>query len=274
MNGGSLFVLLDRHVQQIPTQQEMFAGAQPTWEPIETGLEALLSHWGAEVTDRIVLDEESFVSRQGNQQQQLFQVPIISGEGVNLDSVVTSGLEDVIVLNAAEILTDAPFRTTVPMPMRRRSRTPTNRRRRPTPRCCGPHPASWTVDSPSAVGSLAPRRAALRPIRFGETLRYFWTAHLRVTSTVRWRSASRVATVRMGDRDPARSASFRPTVSMCSAIAIAHASIGDGARDRCECRGAHDPADARCAKQDAQRYLFDERGRLSERSAGFCRASQ
>ena len=151
MNGGSLFVLLDRHVQQIPTQQEMFAGAQPTWEPIETGLEALLSHWGAEVTDRIVLDEESFVSRQGNQQQQLFQVPIIGGEGVNLDSVVTSGLEDVVVLNAAEILptrrpndgadgdeaalenADESAETTYTALLRT-------------------SPASWTVDSPSAAG--------------------------------------------------------------------------------------------------------------------------
>jgi ABC-2 type transport system permease protein len=32
MDGGSLLVFLDRHVQIIPTQQEMMMGAQPTWE--------------------------------------------------------------------------------------------------------------------------------------------------------------------------------------------------------------------------------------------------
>lgn len=105
MRGGSLLVLLDRHVQNIPTQQQMAAGMQPTWEENETGLDRLLDTWGVTVTDAIVLDEESFVGRgPDGGRQQLFQAPVISGDGINREQVVTAGLEDLIVLNATEIL--------------------------------------------------------------------------------------------------------------------------------------------------------------------------
>jgi ABC-2 type transport system permease protein len=107
MNGGNLFVLLDRHVQNIPTQQQMMAGARPSWEKTTTGLEKLLKSWGAEVSENIVLDEESYISRGQNGQQQLFQVPVLSGDSINRDSVVTAGLEDIILLNAGRILPSA-----------------------------------------------------------------------------------------------------------------------------------------------------------------------
>jgi len=103
MNGGGLFVLLDRHVQNIPTQQQMMAGARPTWEKSTTGLEEMLDAWGAELTENIVLDRESFISRQQNREQQLYQVPILHGESINRESVITSGLEDIVLLNAGEI---------------------------------------------------------------------------------------------------------------------------------------------------------------------------
>lgn len=109
MDGGSLLVFLDRHVQIIPTQQEMMMGAQPTWEFNPTNLTQLLEHYGVEVTDQIVLDEESFIARQRSGTQQLYQAPVIGGAGLNRDNPVTAGLEDVIVLNATEIL---PTRST------------------------------------------------------------------------------------------------------------------------------------------------------------------
>ncbi|MFW5827738.1 MAG: DUF7088 domain-containing protein, partial [Alkalispirochaeta sp.] len=41
MAGGSVLIFVDRHQQIIPSQQEMMAGAQPTWEYNETGLTEL-----------------------------------------------------------------------------------------------------------------------------------------------------------------------------------------------------------------------------------------
>ena len=105
MRGGSLFVLLDRHRQILPTQQQMMAGMPPTWEFNEPGIAPLLEHWGLRLRDDVVLDEESFVARQqGGGRQQLFQAPVIAGAGLNRDNVITAGLEDIIVLNATELL--------------------------------------------------------------------------------------------------------------------------------------------------------------------------
>lgn len=102
MDGGSLLVFLDGYTQQTPPGQAA-PGAGPMWLANETGLERLLAAWGAEVTGRFVLDEQAFVARQGGRQQKIFQAPVVSGDGVNRNSVVTSRLEDVIVLNATEI---------------------------------------------------------------------------------------------------------------------------------------------------------------------------
>ncbi|HKK48105.1 MAG TPA: Gldg family protein [Alkalispirochaeta sp.] len=176
MAGGSVLAFVDRHVQIIPTQQEMMAGAQPTWEYNETGLTELIEHWGARVGDAVVLDEESFVSRGRDGQQQLYQAPVISGDGLNRELAITAGLEDVIVLNATEILpvpeitgdagdaegtesTEAVRREYIPV-------LRTSRR-------------SWTVATPSEVGpwiSGAPQAGDTAPREVAVLLRGTFTS--------------------------------------------------------------------------------------------------
>ncbi|MFP4152854.1 MAG: Gldg family protein [Alkalispirochaeta sp.] len=104
MNGGSLFVLLDSHTEIIPSQQQQMQGAQPTWEPLDTGLDELLAAWGVEMTDQFILDEESYIARQPQGSVQLFQAPVLSGESLNRELPVTAGLQDVIVLNTTELI--------------------------------------------------------------------------------------------------------------------------------------------------------------------------
>lgn len=106
MGGGSVLAFLDSYRQIIPTQQEMYAGAQPSWIPVDTGLEPVLEHYGLRLSDTIVLDEESYRTRPGGgrQSQQLYQAPILGGEGVSRESVVTRGLQDIIDLYSLEIL--------------------------------------------------------------------------------------------------------------------------------------------------------------------------
>lgn len=103
MNGGSLLVFLDRYVEQIPTQQEMMAGAQPEWVARATGLEELLAYHGLEVSERFVLDEEGFVATMQGRRRTIYQAPVLRGASLNRESVITRSLEDVIVLNATEI---------------------------------------------------------------------------------------------------------------------------------------------------------------------------
>lgn len=130
MRGGSVMMLLDRHRQNLE-------GMQPTWEFTTTGLPEMLQQWGVNLTDRVVLDEESFVARQRQGQQRLFQAPVITGAGLNRESPVTRGLEDVIVLNTTEILPVAG------------DSAPQDLSYRPILSTSGD---SWTVESPSEVG--------------------------------------------------------------------------------------------------------------------------
>lgn len=106
LRGGSLMVLLDRHLQQIPPQQALAQGARPTWVQNETGLDELLTHYGVTVTEQLVLDEESFVATQGGRRQQIFQAPLLQGDSLNRANVITRQLEDIILVNTAELLTE------------------------------------------------------------------------------------------------------------------------------------------------------------------------
>jgi len=134
MGGGSLFVLIDRHIQELPTQQQMMMGQQPTWRVNGSNVIDLLEGYGFSIGNEIVLDEESFVSQQGGRRQQLFQAPVLGGRSINRDSVITAGLEDLIVLNAVEVSLDAESESAAETALL----TSSSR--------------SWTVPSPQDIG--------------------------------------------------------------------------------------------------------------------------
>jgi ABC-2 type transport system permease protein len=140
MNGGSLFVLLDRYVPVIPSRQQQAMGAQPGWEDNTTGLESLLEGWGATVTTDFVLDEESFTARQRTGSTQLYQAPVLSGDSINKDVAITRGLQDIIVFNTTEITpADGEGPEGADGSPRYTSLLRTS-------------PRSWTVSSPEEVG--------------------------------------------------------------------------------------------------------------------------
>lgn len=134
MGGGSLLVLIDRHIQELPTQQQMMMGQQPTWRINESNVIDLLARYGFTIGNDIVLDEESFISQQGGRRQQLFQAPVLGGDSINRDSVITAGLEDLIVLNAVEVSLDADSEAGTGTALLTSS------------------PRSWTVSSPQDIG--------------------------------------------------------------------------------------------------------------------------
>lgn len=131
MNGGALLVLMDKHVQEYPTQQQMMAGARPVWLPNHTGLEELLHSWGADISSNFLLDEECYVSRQSNGSQKLFQVPVLTGDSINRNSVITKSLENIILLNATEIQPAEDDAAYTPL--------------------LSSSPNSWTVESPQQI---------------------------------------------------------------------------------------------------------------------------
>lgn len=129
MEGGSLLVFLDAFHEQFPSQQEMMMGVEPQWHRVSSRLDDVLAHYGFAVTDRTVLDEESFVTTSGGRRMRIYQAPVLRGPSLNRENVITRAMEDLIVLNATEIILAGPVE-----PLLETS------------------PRSWTVEHPADAG--------------------------------------------------------------------------------------------------------------------------
>jgi len=102
MRGGSVLALIDPFDEQMP-QNGMY-GAQPTYLPIESGLNALLEKYGAKLGRNYVMDSECYIARQqGQPEMPLYYVPIIDRKGMNQESTVSKNLSSVIFLKAGEV---------------------------------------------------------------------------------------------------------------------------------------------------------------------------
>jgi ABC-type uncharacterized transport system involved in gliding motility auxiliary subunit len=87
----------------------MFGGGQPSYVPVETGLERLLEKYGVAPARNYVLDSESFVSRQrGQPDMPLYYAPIIGKKGLDRSNAISRNLSSVIFLKAGELKVSAP----------------------------------------------------------------------------------------------------------------------------------------------------------------------
>lgn len=108
MRGGSLSVFLDPFLEQLPQGQMAYYGAQPTYQPIDTGLEKLLAHHGLGIKQSYLMDQECFVNRSqapggGVQQVEIPFAPQILTENINQDSSILSNLKGLIMLKVAPL---------------------------------------------------------------------------------------------------------------------------------------------------------------------------
>ena len=102
MRGGSLLALIDPFDEQMP-QNGMY-GAQPSYQAIDSGLNALLEKYGAKLGRNYVMDTECFIARQqGQPETPLYFVPIIDKKGMNQKSTVSQNLSSVLFLKAGEM---------------------------------------------------------------------------------------------------------------------------------------------------------------------------
>jgi ABC-type uncharacterized transport system involved in gliding motility auxiliary subunit len=109
MRGGSVLALLDPFDEQLPQGNAMFGGGQPSYVPVETGLERLLEKYGVAPARNYVLDSESFVSRQrGQPDMPLYYAPIIGKKGLDRSNAISRNLSSVIFLKAGELKVSAP----------------------------------------------------------------------------------------------------------------------------------------------------------------------
>ncbi len=101
LRGGSLLLFLDSH-------DVFISGGRPLYLPRETGLEAMLEHYGIRLRQSYVLDEQSFVQRQaarggGIIENQLFFAPLLKGAQIDNDLPFLANVHQLIVLNVSPL---------------------------------------------------------------------------------------------------------------------------------------------------------------------------
>lgn len=108
MKGKSVLFLIDSF-QEFQGQGAggMFGGGRPVVLPVTTGLEKLMSQYGASVGKNIVLDEKCYKSTQrGFGGQNIYFVPIISDEGLSDNSVISEYLKMIVWPKASSLVLD------------------------------------------------------------------------------------------------------------------------------------------------------------------------
>ncbi len=107
LRGGSLMLFLDSHHIWI-SQGSGFGGGGAFHLPRETGLEAMLEHYGVRLEQSYVLDEQSFVQRQASQrggyvESEIYFAPLLKEDEIDRSVPFLSGLEELVMLNVSPL---------------------------------------------------------------------------------------------------------------------------------------------------------------------------
>jgi ABC-type uncharacterized transport system involved in gliding motility auxiliary subunit len=110
MHGTSLALFVDTFIEAEPTGgQQMFAG-QPTYKPLDTGLERLLAHYGVRLQNALVLDEKCYRQRLdrrlGGGEQPIYYAPLIDQEHINQELDYLKNIKGLIALKISPLELD------------------------------------------------------------------------------------------------------------------------------------------------------------------------
>ncbi len=105
MRGTNIAFISDSFNEIIP-QQGGFGG--PRWEPIDTGLTKLLSHYGVDIKKAYVLDKSSYkqpLSRnQGGGEQAIYFAPVITNEAINTDPDYMDNIKGLVAMQISPLV--------------------------------------------------------------------------------------------------------------------------------------------------------------------------
>ncbi|MBN2284314.1 MAG: Gldg family protein [Deltaproteobacteria bacterium] len=111
MRGKTLAVFADAFEEQLPDRRNYGFGQQPTYVPLDTGLEKLLAHYGVTVERSYVMDENCFRQRLprqfGGGERPLYFAPIILDANINHDLPVLETLKGFVVLKISPLTVSA-----------------------------------------------------------------------------------------------------------------------------------------------------------------------
>ena len=112
MRGQNLAIFLEpfKEVHSEQMSPMGFQNPQVRYEPLDTGLEKLLDHWGLRVKPGIVMDENCFKQplnqAMGGGQRPIYFAPVIKAENVNQAPLFMRNIKQLIALKAAPIEVD------------------------------------------------------------------------------------------------------------------------------------------------------------------------
>ena len=107
LRGGSLMLFLDSH-NIFVSQGGGFGGGGAFHLPRETGLEAMLEHYGIRLKQSYVLDEQAFVQRQpsprgGYVESEIYFAPLLKEAEIDQEVSFLTNLEELIMLNISPL---------------------------------------------------------------------------------------------------------------------------------------------------------------------------
>lgn len=112
MRGQNLAIFLEPFKEnrtQVPNAMG-FASQRVTYEPLQTGLEKLLKHYGVSVRESIVMDENCFIQQLGREmgggEQPIYFAPVIQNKNINKEFDFMRNIKGIIALKAAPVELD------------------------------------------------------------------------------------------------------------------------------------------------------------------------
>jgi len=110
MRGTNLALFLDAFNEVMPQQQNMYGGGGPTYVPIQTGLEKLLTHYGIKIKPAYVLDKSCYKQRVGAQfgggERDIYFAPIIKNQFINNDLDFMQNIKGLIAMKISPLSPD------------------------------------------------------------------------------------------------------------------------------------------------------------------------
>jgi len=107
MRGGSVLAFVDSFREIVPDQQGQFSGQAPVYLPLNTGLDAMLEHYGVRVGKNYVLDANCYVANQpGYGDLDLYYVPVLEKNELNQGHPVTKNLAKLVFMKSSALTLD------------------------------------------------------------------------------------------------------------------------------------------------------------------------
>ena len=110
LQGNNLAIFYDPFQEKMPSQSMAMMGQGPSYEPLATGLEKLIAHYGVNVDQAYVMDSECFKQQlppaQGGGERALYFAPLIENRNINKNYPFISNIKGLVMIKAAPLTVD------------------------------------------------------------------------------------------------------------------------------------------------------------------------